>query len=197
MREVIVLVGGGGHCRSSIDVIEAQGVFDIVGIIDMPELAGTNVLGYPVIGCDDDLEQIASQYRNFLITLGQIKSPLRRTELFLKIKNLNGVFPVIVSPKAYVSGHAIINEGSIIMHRAFVNANAQIGKNCIINTGAIIEHDAHIEDNCHISTGAIVNGGVAIKEASFVGSGAVIRDNIKIRKNSFIKAASLVKESNE
>ena len=45
----IVLVGGGGHCKSVIDAVESAG-FTILGILDMPEYVGGSVLGYPVVG---------------------------------------------------------------------------------------------------------------------------------------------------
>ena len=51
----IILIGGGGHCKSCIEVIESKGDFVIAGIIDVKEKIGTSLLGYPVIGCDDDL----------------------------------------------------------------------------------------------------------------------------------------------
>ena len=54
MIKEIVLIGGGGHCKSVIDVIEQGGQFQIVGIIDKLELFGTGVLGYSVIGNDSD-----------------------------------------------------------------------------------------------------------------------------------------------
>ena len=52
----ILLIGGGGHCRSVIDVIEQEAKYTIAGVIDKKELIGTKVLGYEVIGSDDDLE---------------------------------------------------------------------------------------------------------------------------------------------
>ena len=36
MKEII-LIGGGGHCKSVIDVIELEGQFLIGGIVDRPE----------------------------------------------------------------------------------------------------------------------------------------------------------------
>ena len=36
MKEII-LIGGGGHCKSVIDVIESEGQFEIVGIVDKPD----------------------------------------------------------------------------------------------------------------------------------------------------------------
>ena len=48
-REKIVLVGGGGHCHSVIDVIELEDKYEIIGIVDKKELIGQNhnILTYP------------------------------------------------------------------------------------------------------------------------------------------------------
>lgn len=187
----ILLIGGGGHCRSCIDIIEQQNQFTIAGIIDLPEKQRQKILGYPVIGTDDDLPHLAAEYKHFLITLGQVKTPDMRIALFDKIKSLGGTFPVIVSPLAYVSKHATVDEGTIVMHKALVNVGATIGKNCIINTKSLVEHDAIIEDHCHISTGAIVNGGAKIANGTFVGSSAVSVEYTSTPGNSFIKANTL------
>lgn len=40
----LLLVGGGGHCKSVIDVAESAG-FTIKGILDIPENVGKDVLG--------------------------------------------------------------------------------------------------------------------------------------------------------
>ena len=48
----ILLIGGGGHCKSVIDVIEQEERFEIAGIVDKPKLLGSKVLGYPIIGND-------------------------------------------------------------------------------------------------------------------------------------------------
>ena len=80
----IILIGGGGHCKSVIDVIEQEGRFEIVGIVDKPKLLGSNVLGYSVIGSDFDLDSLAKRYQYALITVGQIKSPSLRIKLFNK-----------------------------------------------------------------------------------------------------------------
>ena len=44
MKPQILLIGGGGHCKSVIDVIEMEGSFEIAGIIDQKELIGQQVL---------------------------------------------------------------------------------------------------------------------------------------------------------
>ncbi len=186
MKEKIILIGGGGHCKSCIDVIEQAGTFQIAGIVDVPEKLHQKILDYEIIATDDDLPDLVKEYENFLITLGQIKNPDKRIRLFEKVKELGGRLPAIISPLAYVSKHAEIGDGTIIMHHALLNAGAKIGSNCIINNKALIEHDALIGNHCHIATGAIINGGVKIGSGTFFGSNAVSKEYIEIGENAVI-----------
>lgn len=191
MKKDIILIGGGGHCHSSIDVIEAEGKYKILGILDLPELVGSKIMDYEVIGTDDDIARFAGTVGNFLITVGQIKSHEKRKQLFERVKNAGGSLPVIISPFAYVSKSSEIGEGSIVMHHALINANVKIGMNCIINSKALIEHDSVIGNHCHISTGSIINGIVNVGDGVFFGSGAVSVQGSVIPANAFVKANSL------
>ena len=189
----ILLIGAGGHARSCIDVIEAVGQFKIAGLIEKDESMTNTNLGYPIIGTDDDLKNLRKKYDYAFITVGQIKSPEIRIKLYNLIKELDFTLPVIISPKAYVSKHAQIGEGSIIMHGSLVNANAKVGKNCIINNKVLIEHDAVVGDHCHIATGAILNGEVNVGSESFIGSGAVTKQSVSIGSRCVIGAGAVIK----
>ena len=50
----LILVGGGGHCKSVIDVAESAG-FNIIGILDTSDNVGKKVLNYKIIGTDIDI----------------------------------------------------------------------------------------------------------------------------------------------
>ena len=191
MKEKIVLIGGGGHCHSVIDIIEQTNKYEIIGIVDTKENIGKKVLDYEIIACDDDLEIIFKNCKYAVITIGHIKTNELRKKLFEKTKNIGFTFPTIISPLAYVSKYSSIDEGTVIMHHVLINTNVKIGKNCIINTKSLIEHDCIVEDNCHISTASVLNGGVVVKENTFFGSNSVSREYIEI--NGFIKAGSLIK----
>ena len=45
-KKEIILIGGGGHCKSCIDVIESTNDFSIAGIIDSKDKIGDSILGY-------------------------------------------------------------------------------------------------------------------------------------------------------
>ena len=189
----IVLIGGGGHCKAVIDVLELEGRFNIIGIIDKSELIGKNNLDYQIIGNDSDLNNLIKHCNNALITIGQINSPQLRIKLFNRVLKSGFTLPSIISPRAYVSKKAHIGLGSVIMHDVVVNAGAVVGDNCIINTKSIVEHGSKIGNNCHISTNAVINGDVTVGDGSFIGSGVVTKEGISISANFFAKAGSVVK----
>lgn len=193
----IILIGGGGHCISCIDVIEQTGLFQIIGILDIPARIGEKVLNYPIIGTDHELAQFMPHCTDYMITVGQIKNSVLREVLFQKVKNAGGNLPSIVSPIAHVSKYATVAEGTIVMHHALINAGASIGKGCIINTKALIEHEAVVGNFCHISTAAIVNGQATIGDQCFIGSNVVIANNLSITHNTVIAAGSQVLRSIE
>lgn len=179
-KEPILLIGAGGHARACADVIEQEGRFVVKGMVGLPQEVGSQVLGYPVLGTDEDLPGLINADTKVLITIGQIKTPEPRIRIFNLLRQLGGVLPVIVSPHAYVSSHSNLKEGTIVMHGVVINANAVVGRNCIINSQSLIEHDVTIEDHCHISTGTTVNSGVSIGTGTFIGSNSSIRQSIKI-----------------
>ncbi len=187
----LILVGGGGHCKSVIDVAESAG-YTIKGILDLPEKVGEKILGYPIIGTDKDISDFVHEVL-FLVTVGQIKNASLRINLHQKIVNAGGKLATVVAATAHVSKYAKIGEGTVVMHHAVVNADTSIGRGCIINTFANIEHDAKIGDYCHISTGAIVNGNCIVGSETFLGSQSVMINGIKITDGCVVGAGSLVR----
>ena len=182
----ILLIGGGGHCRSCIDVIEAEGKYKIAGIVNQPGGNTDPFLGYEVLGDDGDLPELFKKYTIALITVGQIKSADNRVKLFQQLRSLGFELATIISPRAYVSKNASLGAGTIVMHDSLVNAGAKIGNNCILNTKSLVEHDAIVEDHCHISTSSVVNGGTIIREKTFIGSNTITKEYITVGKTSVI-----------
>ena len=167
-------------------MIEQHGGYQIAGLVGIPEEMHTQHFGYEVIAMDGDLPQLAKDYPYALITVGQIQTPDSRIRLYQQANKLGFQLPAIIAPNAYVSRHATIGLGSIVMHGAIVNAGASVGNNCIINTRALLEHDVTVADHCHISTGAILNGNVKIGTGSFVGSSSSIKEGLTLRQGCVV-----------
>lgn len=194
MKRPLILIGGGGHCKSVIEVAESAG-YEIKGILDMPDEVGKEVLpGHKVIGTDDEIPLYVEEC-DFVITVGFIKNPALRIKLYNKVKTAGGRLATIIASTAHVSKYAELGEGTVIMHHAFVNAGAKIGDNCIINTFVNIEHDAVVGNQCHISTGTMVNGECKIGENCFIGSQSVCANCIEIASDIIVGAGSVVRKS--
>lgn len=186
----LVLLGGGGHCKSVIDVAESCG-YHVLGVLDMPETVGNEVLSTKVIGTDDDIPAYVDK-AEFVITVGFIKSPATRIALYHRVKDAGGKLATIISSTAIVSRYASIGEGTVVMHHAIVDANAKVGCNVILNTLSNVSHDAVIGDQCHVSTGAIVNGNCKVGKNCFIGSQSVLVNGISVGDDIIVGAGSLV-----
>lgn len=191
----LILIGAGGHAQACIDVVEQHGQFKIDGLIGMPAEVGRKLYGYPVIATDVGILDLTCEHQNALVAVGQIRSPEVRIRLFGVARSAGFKFPSISSPTAYVSQHATIGAGTIVMHGAIINAGAKVGENCIINSRSLVEHDAMVGDHCHISTGAIVNGNVSIGAGSFVGSGSVVKEGVSLGLRCFVAMGTTVRDN--
>jgi sugar O-acyltransferase (sialic acid O-acetyltransferase NeuD family) len=191
MFDELILVGGGGHCKSVIDAAESSG-FRIKGILDIPANIGKKVLNYNIIGSDDDILKYAKD-AFFVVTVGQLDNADLRIKLHDRILNAGGKLAIIIASSAYVSKHALLGEGTVVLHHATVNANACIGKGCIINTLSNIEHDVVVGDFTHISTGVMINGECKVGSFVFVGSQSVLKHGVLLADNVVIGAGTFVK----
>ena len=187
----IILVGGGGHCKSCIDVIENENKYKIIGIIDNNK---NSLLNYKVFR-ESYINKKLIKNNYSLVTVGHIKNYKLRVKLFNKLRNLGFKIPTIISPSAYISKHAVIGKGTIVMHGVIINAGVKIGNNCIVNTNSLIEHDVVIGDHVHISTEVTINGGVVIGNKVFIGSRSIIKDNIGIGDCSIVGANLYIKKN--
>jgi len=192
----LVLVGGGGHCESVINMIESSTNYEILGILEKNK-SGLKILGYPILGGDDLIPSFVKENHAFVITVGQIKSSAIRRKLYNLIKLAGGDLPIIISSKAIVSKHTQIEEGTVVMQCAIINANTKIGKCSIINTQANIEHGVTIGHFNHIATSTTINGNVVINENTFIGSKAVVNQECHIGKHVVVASGTVVRKNIE
>ena len=191
--EKIVLLGGGGHAKVVIDLINACGSYEIAGIADAQLAAGVSVSGVTVLGNDSVLPELYGKgIKNACIAVGSVKDNSRRKALYEKVKDAGFSIPALVHPSAIISGKSQIRKGVQIMAGAIVQTGALIGENTIVNTGAIVEHDCAVGNHVHICPGATLSGNCLIGEGAFIGAGATVLQGIKIGNNSIVSAGAVV-----
>lgn len=174
----MVLYGASGHAKVIIDTLEVLGE-TIDFVVDDNE-ALSELLGYEV-------KRDCGHYDEAIVCIGNGKI---RKEIVnrLKVKK----WGMAIHPRACVSSHATVEEGSVVMAGAVINSCAFVGKHCIINTGATVDHDVQLGDFVHIAPGAHVSGGTTIGEGTWIGVGACVKQGVKIGKWVTIGAGSVV-----
>lgn len=190
----LIIYGGGGHAKSLIDLIHAEGKYIIAGIIDDSLPAGTDVMGVQVLGSGDLLADLRQKGITLAVNaVGGIGNITPRLSVYEKLRNAGFTCPTVIHPRAFIEPTAKVADGGQIFFNAYVGSDAVVGYGCIINTGAILSHDCVLEDYVNISPGAILAGAVTVQQRTLVGMGVTINLNVKIGAGTRIGNSAVVK----
>lgn len=193
MTNKLLLLGGGGHCKSVLDSLFQCNRYEELAIIDRRELIGHSVLGVPIIGCDDDLPRLYNQgFTYAFISVGNLGNPRIRIKLFDKLMEIGFKIPIIKDPTAVVSSETFLGSGVFVGKNAVINAGTTVGKCAIINTSVTVEHDCIIEDFVHLAPGTILCGEVQVGRNTHIGANSVIKQRLTIGSDCLIGMGSVV-----
>ncbi|WP_414151378.1 acetyltransferase [Acetobacterium carbinolicum] len=189
----ILLIGGGGHCKSVLDSLLNLSHYDEIRIIDKKENVGNKILSIDIIGTDDDLVRLFKEgYKNAFVSVGSIGNTSHRRKIFELVEIIGFNTPNIIDSSAIVSENAIVNKGIFIGRNAIINADATINTGAIINTGSIIEHNCFIDKFAHISPGAVLCGDVTVGENTHIGAASVLKQQVTVGRDTVIGMGSVV-----
>ncbi len=189
-------IGAGGHAKVLLEALLAQHDIEIIGLLDSdPQLKGRQVLGVPVLGGDDLLEQLHRDgVRHAFMGVGGVGDNSVRRQLFERVQKGGFELLSVRHATAVVSPSAELGEGTCLCPGAIVGAGARLGRNVIVNTGAIVEHDCDVGDHVHIASGAVLAGAVVVGEGAHVGAGAAVRQGVRIGRGALIAMGAAVIE---
>jgi sugar O-acyltransferase (sialic acid O-acetyltransferase NeuD family) len=177
----ILIYGGGGHAKSVMETVLAMGGYQITGIVDDGIPAGTQVLGFPVLGTGDILPALAGQGLRLAANgVGGILDIRIRVKIFELLESSGFSFPILRHPSATIEPSAEIEDGAQVFANAYVGSSAVLHPRCMVNTSAVVSHDCEIGAYSHIAPGALLAGLVHIGERTLVGMGVTTAIGIRI-----------------
>jgi sugar O-acyltransferase (sialic acid O-acetyltransferase NeuD family) len=191
--ENIVLFGGGNQAHYTIDIIEKENKYNIVGIIDSVYDVGSERFGYKILGRQDNLKKIISEYNIYggVISIGDNWS---RYYVFQQIiQNIPDFkFVNAIHPSVIIGNTTELGFGIVAMAGCIFNPKAKIGNFTFFATGAQVEHDNVINNFASISAGSLTGGYVTLGKFSAITLGVTVLDRIEIGENTVVGAGSLV-----
>jgi sugar O-acyltransferase (sialic acid O-acetyltransferase NeuD family) len=189
----IVLIGGGNQAHYTIDIINKEKKYNIVGIIDSIHDIGSDRFGYKILGRQEDIVRLVDQYdiEGGVISIGD---NWVRYYVFEQIKKQlpNFRFVNAIHPSVVIGDNVELGKGIVMMAGCIINPKSKIGDFTFFATGAQIDHDCDIKNYSSISAGSITGGYVTLGEFSAITLGVTVIDRLKIGKNTVIGAGSLV-----
>lgn len=190
----LVIYGGGGHAKALIELIEAEGKFQVKGILDDHLPAGSELFNTPVLGGGEILARLKAQGIGLVVNaVGGIGDITPRLRIYEHIAATGLLVPSVVHPRAYIEKSARLAEGAQVFFNAYIGSDTRVGFGCIINTGAILSHDCVLGDYVNISPGAILAGAVTVGERSLIGMGVTINLGVKVGTGVRIGNSAVVK----
>jgi UDP-perosamine 4-acetyltransferase len=187
--EAIVIIGSGGHAKVVIELVRAEGKYQIKGCTGLGE-SGFVLGDVPILGTDSVLPAIlVNGAKKAFVAIGDNHLRLR---LLAEVSEMGFELINAVSPNAVVSPSATLGRGIAIMAGAIINASAQIGDGAIINTNAGVDHDCRIGSGAHIGPGGALAGNVEIGCESFLGAGTCVVPGVRIGSRAIVGAGSVV-----
>lgn len=189
----IVLIGGGNQAQYVIDIVEREGKYNIVGIIDSIHHIGEMIYGYPVIGKQQDIVSL-SKIHNFQSGIISVGDNWIRDFIYEYIAHVYPEFTFVnaIHPSVIIGNNVNIGYGVVAMAGVIFNPGSKIGDFTFFATGAQIEHDCTIGHFASVSAGSVLGGHVFIKPFAAVTLGVTILDRLCIGQNSVVGSGSLV-----
>lgn len=185
--ERVIIVGAGGHAKVVVDSLQAAGSrFEIWVATEDPKQTTQEILGYAVKTLRRELLEGGAWF-HLAIGSGKV-----RERLDAQLSETGGRALTVMHPRASVSPHARIAEGSFVAAGAVVGPDALVGRSTIVNHGAIVDHDAIVGDYCHIAPGASLAGQIRLGRNVLVGAGARVLPGVNIGDNVTIGAGAVV-----
>jgi sugar O-acyltransferase (sialic acid O-acetyltransferase NeuD family) len=192
----LVLIGGGNQAHYTIDIIEKENKYNIIGIIDSVHDVGSDRFGYKIIGRQENLIELIKEY-NIEVGVISIGDNWSRYYVYNKIIEQipNFEFANAIHPSVIIGNNVKLGVGIVAMAGCIFNPKAVIEDFTFFATGAQVEHDCHIDKFSSISAGSVTGGYVKLGKFSAITLGVTVIDRVEIGENTVVGAASLVVKS--
>jgi sugar O-acyltransferase (sialic acid O-acetyltransferase NeuD family) len=189
----LVLIGGGNQASYTIDIIEKENKYKIVGIIDSIHDIGSDRFGYKIIGRQENLRELIKKY-SIDVGVISIGDNWLRSCVWSKIIEQvpNFEFVNAIHPSVVIGNNVEVGVGVVAMAGCIFNPNAVIEDFTFFATGAKVEHDCHIGKFASISGGSTLGGYVDVGKFSAITLGVTVVDRIRIGEHSVVGSGSLV-----
>lgn len=185
----VVIYGASRQGRVVLDILRAQGKWEILGFLDdATEKQGTVWAGLPVLGGMDWLEGL-ERLPTAIVAIGNNEA---RMDLAERLRARGVELINAIHPAAVVAPDVVMGTGNVIAPGAILVTGTRLEDDVIVNTAASIDHDSWLCRGAQIAPGVHTAGCVTVGRGAFVGLGAMLGPGVSIGEGTIVGAGTLV-----
>jgi sugar O-acyltransferase (sialic acid O-acetyltransferase NeuD family) len=189
----LIVIGGGGHARELIDVVEAMNrvgpTFELIGFAadeyyNETEMSarGTRYLG----GVEPTLRSVDAEY---VIGIGSGEA---RHEIDRLASSIGRSPAILVHPQSSMGFGVELGPGAVITAGARLTTEVKLGRHVHVNVNCTVSHDVKLDDYVTLSPGVNVSGWAHLSELVTMGTGSSAIDRVSIGAGTTVGAGATV-----
>lgn len=191
MDKKIILIGGGSHAISIVNLLERNYPnHKIFGYSDEEKTK----LNIKYLGKDEIIFKKYNKKDVLLVMSIGIDIKIR-AKVFSSFKKKGFRFLTIIDRASVIATNSKIDEGSIIFPNSSVGPEAIMRKNVVLHTNAVIEHNSIVSENSYIGPSAVVCGNSFVGKNCLIGANSCILEFIKMPHSSILGASGLLNKN--
>jgi len=191
--ERVLLVGAGLGAMQVLDILMNSSRQVVAGLVDDDaSLAGTSILGFPVLGTTSDLEELwkAKQFDSAVVSIST-NGPVRRA-LFERCRELGIPMANAIDPTVRINRFSRLGQGNVVCSFVHIGTCTVLGDNNFISAHSNIEH--HNLWGSHITTGpgVMTSSRVKVGDGVKMGTGIFIQPGLAIGRGCQIASGAIL-----
>jgi sugar O-acyltransferase (sialic acid O-acetyltransferase NeuD family) len=198
MTRPLLLVGGGGFARETLELVRAVNAqspsWRVLGLLDDdPRLHGSRVHGFEVIGPSAAVHD----HPGTLVAacVASPDEPTRRLSLVDRLGLPAERYATLVHPAAVIPRSASVGPGSILHAGTVLTADVRLGAHVAAMPAVVLTHDVDVGEGVTFGAAANVAGRVMIERGAYIGAGAMLRQGLVVGAGALVGMGAVVTRS--
>lgn len=162
MNKNLLILCDSAYGTVAKEIALSMGCFERVNVLNQYFGVAEGVGEYHEIsvGALEDYERFAGTY-SFAVAV--FEEGKRRLDWSDKLIDVGYTIVSLISPQAYISPSAQINQGCIIEPLAGIGSVVSVGACSIVKMGALINHNSMVSEGCCCENYSVIKSGAYIK----------------------------------
>lgn len=156
------------------------------------ERHGTSVMGVPVAGSIDDIEDALRAGKIEAIVIAFNRNLEERASAFEHLRARGVPFANVVDPEAQIRSEVRMGVGNVILGGTYVGAESVIGDNNFISAGVHLEHGNRLGSHCGFGPHVATSGDVTIGDRVRFGIGVFVEPCLRIGSRCVLPSGAVL-----